>query len=401
MYLAGFEEILEAVLARLGRFVEARDRADLLAPAGVRDAQALMTAVLRAAPDADPPEESLARAASAAGLLYYGRQLVQDDEDDRDEATRLLELARSRGGGDLADERADLRDAVSAKPVPGPADQLDGLNLRAAMTPAGTPLAQLDECAALLRRALAAADEDLDPRMYESNLIGLLERRYGRTGHEDDLREATALSESLVERTEDEHPAYAGRISQLALLEQMVFAQTGDAATLDAAVDRLREAARHTPPGHEDHAMRLSNLGRARKLRYQTTRPEPEEIAAAVALLEQAVAATPRDDPHAAQATRRGELAAALALHYRETDDVAHLEAAIRCAHEAWRLTPRGDHNIPERLQDLAVVHMLRYRVTGDRADKRTAIKAARGLRRAVPKGHPLHDAAEMLLNEL
>ncbi|GAA4231398.1 hypothetical protein GCM10022254_28440 [Actinomadura meridiana] len=405
MYLAGFEEILDAVLGRLGRFVDTRDRGDLLAPAGARDAAALVVAARQLAPEraADPPREPWLRAVAAAGLLYHARHLAGGGAEDESEAAGLLESVEQRGGDPaekLTERLAALHGAAAGSPVPVRADDLDELNKRAVTTPAGTPLAQVDHSAARLRRAMAAAGPDVDLRGYEGSLVRLMEHRYGRTAHEADLREATELSESLVARTPDDQPAYADRILQLAHLRQLAFAETGDAAALDAAVDRLRDAVRHTPGGHDDHGVRLADLGRALKLRYQTTRPEPEEIAEAVATLERAVGAALDGDPLPTRAARLGELSDALALHYRETGDLDHLEAAIRRAHEAWRLVP-GDHNIPERLQDLGVVHMLRYRAKGHRSDRRAAIKAARALRRAVPRDHPLYETAEMLLKEL
>lgn len=402
MYLAGFEEILEAVNGRIRRYVETRDSADLLAPAGVRDAAALLTAAQGMArrKDDDPPREPWLRAATAAGLLHYARHADDGNGADEREAARLLESVRAHGGDEPTEAKAELDAAVFESRLLGDAGELDALNMRAIMTPADAPLVRIDENAALLRLAMAAGD-GLDLRMYESNLIGLLMDRYGRTGHEDDLREATDLAGSLVERTERDHDAYARRVSSLAMLHQMAFARTGAPEALDAAVELMRTAVRHTAGDHEDHAMHLSNLGRALKLRYQTATPEPAVIAESVDLLEKAVATTADDEHRSTHATRRGELAIALALHYDRTGDLRHLEAATQRVHEAWELTPPNDHNVPERLHDMSSIHLRRYQAARHAADKRTAKRAAQALQKAVPREHPLHEAAQSILQAL
>ncbi|ROO87260.1 hypothetical protein EDD29_4855 [Actinocorallia herbida] len=401
MYLVEFEEILEAVGGRIGRWVEKRDSADLLLRAGVRDAEALQS-VVQAMPRSRrgvPPREPWLRAVTMAGLLFYARHVAGGDESDAREAERLLDTARERGGAEPLRAKAEIDAAALEPPVLGNAKNLDPLNRRAILTPQDAPLAWIDENAALLRHAMAAGG-GLDLRVYESNLISLLSARYGRTGHLDDLGEAIELAESLVERTEPVHDAYARRLSSLAWLRQLAFTGNGDPEAFDEAVKLLRSAVRHTPADHEDHAMHLANLGRSLRLYHQTI-PGPEVIAESVELLERAVAATADDEHPSTHATRRGELAVALAVSFAESGDPAHLEAATQRIHEAWALTPGNDHNIPDRLYEMSWIHRLRYEAGGHPADKRTARRAAKALRKVVPRGDPLREQAQRILREI
>ena len=103
------------------------------------------------------------------------------------------------------------------------------------------------------------------------------------------------------------------------------------------------------PADHEDYAMHMANLGRARLARYAAG-TDPLDLTLALAGVSAAVEATPPDDPA-----------------------------------------------LPGRLLDLGEIHVARHGHAGAAADADRADELARQVMRAVPRGHPLRTAARDL----
>ncbi|MFI7700401.1 hypothetical protein [Nonomuraea sp. NPDC049480] len=377
-------ELLESVRRRVEWFTRTSDTRDLCDPAGLRDAAALLAAAgtLRG-------RSARKGARAAVGLLRYARHLVRPDEEDGHAADELLAHAD-------AAEIAAVRQAAERSPLPGP--ELPPVE-HLTMATLGASLAHLDDLVARIRYGLSDP-VTVDELRYLVIVAEAREARWGRTGAAEDLDDAVAAMDDVVNRTPDDHEWYPGRMSRLGGLLQFRFAVTGERQDLDTGIEAIRTAAEAVPPGHEDWPMFRSNLGRALLFRYGATGREAD-LDEAVSMLTEAVAGTAGDELVSIAASRLGLLQQATLARYHLRGDVDDLDSALDMARQAWEATPEGDHNLLDRALDLGRTHLAAFQYTGDTGHAATAEQLARQIVKATPREHTDHQAAKTILDQL
>ena len=389
-----YDELLAAVRARVNRYLNSGDAEDVLHPAGVRDAEALLAAARelsggRSGGDGRPP---LIDAQHAAGLLYYARHVVLsagDDETDLDLAEPLLQPVFDHIG-ELTDQLQTLA-KVPTRPV-----RLKPRRV-AVFAYAGRPLGEIDAIIAATRHAILAAADGADTLPLRMNLTEAYQLRFTRTGDVADVTDAIDGVREVLAATPADDRTYGDRLTALATFLQLRFASAGDTGDLDASIEAFREALAWAADDDEDHPMYLSNLGRARTTRYVYVSRDPADLEAGLELIRTAVSETPDGDP--GRDTRLNVLHQAYRLRFARTGDLADLEAALRAGYEAVEATLPEHPDRPERILELGATHLVRYERLGDAADAAAAKDVAKRFLRTVPKDHPLYDAARDLLD--
>jgi hypothetical protein len=382
-----YDELLAAVRARVNRYVNSGDSQDMVDPAGVRDAQALMAAA-HALPRRRGKPASLIDAQHAAGLLYYARHVVVsagDDETDLDLCEPLLRPVFDHVP-ELADQIGELAQ-VPKRPV--------RLNPRrvAVFAFGGAPLNEVDAILAMSRHAvLVAADEGADTLPLRMNVAEAQQLRYGRTSDVADLTDAVTTVREVLAATPVDDPTRADRLTTLGLFLQLRYGSTFDSADLDASIEASEEALSVATTEDEDRPMYLSNLGRARLTRYAYASHDPADLDAGLDQIRTAVATTLAND--LGRGTRLSALHQAYRLRFARTGNLLDLEAALNAAYEAVEATMPEHPDHTERVLAIGTTHLARYERTGDQQDAGLAIDIARQVRRAVAKDHPLHAVA-------
>lgn len=334
-----YDELLAAVRARVNRYGNSGDSEDVLHPAGLRDAEALLTAA-RGVPGID--------AQHAALLLYYARHVVVsagDDETDLDQSEPLLKVVFAQRD-DVAEQLQTLA-GVPARPV-----RLNPQRF-AVFAFEGRPLAEIDAVIASTRHAIRTAADPEDALSLRMNLAEGHQLRYTRTGDVADLTDAIDIVRDVLAAA----PPDGNRLTTLATFLQYRFAATGDGTDLEATIEAYRAALASAGEDDEDRPMYQSNLARAQLTRYAYVSREPTDLRTAIPLLQSAVAGTPEGDP--GRGTRLHALHQAYLLRAAATDDLLDLEAAVRAAHEAVEETPPGHPAHAERVRDLGTARDL------------------------------------------
>jgi hypothetical protein len=397
-----FAELLDAVQRRVNRYLDTHDVEDLLDPAGLRDATALLAVLPGPVPQRrfgfrwlNPEREVTVAAVQAAGLLRYARSLNMPPGPERDAertaATDLLKAAVT-AVTELQDQVWHLEQLAGTPPNDrAPATPIAAIRVGA------SPLGRIDDPIASSRRWLAANPSHEDAVPYRMNLGELQQRRFHRTGDVADLDAALATTRDGLAQTPADHPKRPSRLTTLGGQLQMRFVATGERSDLDANIDAMQQACDAAGPDHEDRSMHLSNLGRAHTVAYQVA-GDPADLARAVDTLREAVSVMAPGEAPSSRGTRMGALHTALALRYDRTGDPADLDEAFRLAREAEEVTPPGDHNTIDRVLDLASAHALRHRRSGDPADAAEATRPADEVRRVTADGDPDQEQAERIL---
>jgi hypothetical protein len=417
-----YDELLDAVRARVTRFVNSADAPDVLDPAGLRDAAALLEVAGRGQRRA---------AVHAVALLRYARAMAL--------------LSRDRAAADAESEVAVplLNEVVEHIPeLPGQVDALSALSERATdrvgdppdvafVDPLGPDtLGAVDRVIALVRRRLRSGVEE-DDRPLRMHLATAQERRFQRVAAlvetaasppaaADPLAEldaSVATVRSVLADTAPDHPQYANRLSQLGQRLQQRALLRADLSELDAAVAALRDALAACPVSHEDRPMHLANLGRGLLLRFQARgagppadpadparpadpanpadRADPADLDEARDALDRSVSGRGRADPFVAG--RFEALAQVYATRLAAFGDDADLSRAVDAMTDAVSMSQPGDPGLPERLIALGSLHLARYEARGDPADRGTAADLAQRVRAGLPRRHPLRAAADAL----
>lgn len=189
-----YDELLDAVRGRVGRYAASSDAEDVLDPAGLRDVES-MTAVA--------PHGGTDDAWHAAGLLHYARHLALPDGGraaDLAAAEPLLDRVRSTVA-ELPEQVRKL-DEAATRPVrltPGRV---------AVFGYAGSALKEVDDVIVMIRhrlRSLPADDPDVLPT--RASLTEAQELRFGRTGDVADLDAAIATAQGVLPDTPADDPA--------------------------------------------------------------------------------------------------------------------------------------------------------------------------------------------------
>ncbi|MFE5709858.1 CHAT domain-containing protein [Streptomyces sp. NPDC056501] len=383
MTVAGRDDLIRALGARVLLYRSSLDQEAVLAPQALVEVRELMRIV------ADPSAD--AEAVRVIADLHLCRSVVLGSDRGREDAAIAEALARYAGPERPPDAVAEASDrrlaflygqtgdrvaaaersrdpglleqalhaakaAVDAVPVhAGPlrasALALWGLALRLRYEREGDPR-DLDAAVAALREAeTAAGSRHPDRAGILSRLAVSLRERHERTGGLEDLLEGVRTARAAV----DAGGAVdrGGRLHNLGLALRLCHERMGDPADLEEAVAVHREAVALAPPGHRDHSLLQQGLANALQVRFERT-SAAEDLQERIDALEAAAEAAgggagtvARDDDGADgqravdAGTRAGalvNLASALTRRYELTaDDGAadRAEALLRAASDA------------------------------------------------------------------
>ena len=175
-------------------------------------------------------------------------------------------------------------------------------------------------------------------------------------------------------------------LSSLGIALTTRFERTGNRADLDAAIAACQQAVAASPADDPDRAGRLSNLGAALRTRFERT-GDRADLDAAIAAGQQAAAASPADHP--GRAATLSNLSLALRTRFERTGDRADLDAAIAAGQQAVADSPADHPGRAATLSNLSLALRTRFERTGDRADLDAAIDACQQAVAASPADHP------------
>jgi tetratricopeptide (TPR) repeat protein len=345
--VAGVSSSLEDAVQLLREAVIAvPDAADRLADLG--DALAQRAVVLARAPSPDL-DEAVALLRLAAGSV--------DDPESLDRLRLLADVLRMRFEvlGDVRDlgEAIDCYRAVLTARVAQPA-----------FPDAGGPSLDLGE----LRWQLA----------------GLLQTRYGLSGHDGDIDEAEELL--LQAREEALPPNDTEVLSALAMVWAVRGGSRGRTSDLDAAVAAFDEVLTATPPNHPGWASRASNLAGALLTRFDRG-ARLIDLNRAIDVLRRLVDAIPPQDPRlSAFQHNLGSALARRHAHLRSSVDIADALMAHRAAIEG---VPATAATRPDFLCGLATAYLQRFEERRDLSDADRAVRLLREGLDDLPHGHP------------
>ena len=259
--------------ARVNRYVNSGDPEDVLDPAGLRDAESLLTVIdeLRDARIQSPVP--WIDAYQAVGLLHHARHLARPDTVDREHAESLLAQVHDwvpELGGQLRELAEVPRRPVRLSPR------------RVAVSAyAGSPLGEVDAVITGIRHAIRKCRDWPESLALRMDLAEAQHLRFGRTGDAADLSEAIATARAVARETAAYDPAYPERLGTLGEYLQARYASTVDLKDLDAAIEAYQRAVDGTAPDDARRGDRLSALSRAYRARHAANR-DPADGAAAL-----------------------------------------------------------------------------------------------------------------------
>jgi tetratricopeptide (TPR) repeat protein len=173
--------------------------------------------------------------------------------------------------------------------------------------------------------------------------VELLERAQ-HFGDQELLSTAANLWHRILTATEADNPDRADRLSNLGAALAIRFESTGEVGDLDAAITYLGQAVQATPADHPGRAPILSNLGAALEARFRRT-GAAGDLDAAIEAGQQAVQATPAKHP--GRAGRLSNLGNALQARFERTGAAGDLDAAIEAGQQAVQATPPNTPTVP------------------------------------------------------
>jgi hypothetical protein len=323
------DELLAAVRARVNRYVNSGDAEDILDPAGVRDARALLAVVDETRDARGDDALPWIHAYHAAGLLHHARDIARPDSGDRDQAELLLAQVHD-WVPDLAGQLQTLAQ-VPRRPTRLDPQRIDVLSF------AGAALDEIDAAVTATRHAIRECRDWAESLAFRMILAEAQHLRFGRTGDVADLTDAITTARAALRETAAYESGYTNRLSTLGGFLQARFLSTMDAADLEASIGSYRTALDAAAATHEDRPMYLCDLGQALLLRYAYVSHDPADLDAALAAIQTGVDATAPDDP--ALGARLSALHQADRARHEATRDPADLAAALRAAHAAGEAT--------------------------------------------------------------
>ncbi|BCJ76950.1 hypothetical protein CS0771_64940 [Catellatospora sp. IY07-71] len=246
---------------------------------------------------------------------------------------------------DRYDERgdyADLSEAIAAYDEAGrPDDPVragNQANVLAARFEHLDDIADLDRALQAYLAALAALAAlprtHIHRGSHLSNLGGIWFERFQRTQDPADLAESITSHRAAVRCTPPGHLDRSRRQVNLAMAVDSRHQLTGEPADLDEAIDLHRNAYRGAPPARRQH--HGSGLAIALHLRFHL-RGREADLAECIRLLREAVDCRP---DHPDRPRRRTLLASALVTRHSETSDPAALTEAVALMRDAVAATP-------------------------------------------------------------
>ena len=230
-----------------------------------------------------------------------------------------------------------------------------------------------------LNRAISLYDDTIrvsstdDISMHRNNLGNALQRRYAWSGSLDDLERAIGEYEAALEASSaSSNPARL--LTDFGMAKRRIFQHydsDGNIRYLDEAINLFTSALEHTPPGHGDRSMCLSNLGNAMLDRFELTH-SLEYLGQATELHRNALDCMPDLEGNPDRGRFTHNLALVLSQRFSQTGSIELLDEAIALYQVAIRCTPasqpehavylislgealkiRYDHSIPSNPEDL------------------------------------------------
>ncbi|KAF1963461.1 TPR domain-containing protein [Byssothecium circinans] len=223
----------------------------------------------------------------------------------------------------------------------------------------------------------------------------LLESRYERTGHMDDLEAAIQAAQQAVDSTPDYHPDRAGYLNNLGNWLGRRFERTGLIDDLNRAVDVANMAVDTTPLDHPDRVTYSNNLGNWFGRRFERT-GLIDDLNRAVDFADMAVDATPPGHPN--RAAYLNNLGNWLGRRFERTGLMDDLSRTVDVADMAVDATPLDHPNRAAYLNNLGNSLSWRFERTGLIDDLNRAVDVTNMAVEATPQDSP--DRA-MYLNNL
>lgn len=297
----------------------------------------------------------------------------------------------------------------------------------------------LDEAIETMQSAVDATSQGPYLEIISTNLTSMFLNRYKRTGNTQDLENAKSYIENTIQRTPQNDPNLAARLSHLGNIFLSRHKQTGNIADLDEAIDTLQRAADLTTPGHPNLTAISSSLGTALSSRYQQT-ANMKDLDEAIQAAQRAINTTPETHPnipgmlnnlsnklseqyqrtgkiedlddaiddvqkavkmttqgHPALAPRLCSLGNKLIRRYERIGVIKDIEEAIRSMHKSIELTPHDHPDLFVRYNSFGSMLLRRYQRTGDTRDLHESVKSLKLTLDLVPKNHS--DLATLLSN--
>ncbi|MEE6163441.1 MULTISPECIES: hypothetical protein [unclassified Mycolicibacterium] len=247
-------------------------------------------------------------------------------------------------------------------------------------------MADVDACLAAGAVALARMGDDdvLRAAHVLALLAGARRSRYSVSGDPEDLQWACAAARIAVDHTPDESRFLASRLTTLAACLLSIFESSGDAASLDQAID-LGQSALNDADGTTAGAV-ATNLSNAHLSRYEL-RGWRSDIDAAVSASLRSVDHTPPASPFLPG--RLSNLCNALRASATARSDTAVLDDAIAAGRQSVDHPDPRDPEIAGYWSNLALALSDRFDITDDANALDDSIAALRNAVGLVIAGHP------------
>ena len=342
--------------------------------------------------------ESFADTADLDRAINYGSEAAQatpTGHDDRPDALTNLGMAyltRYQRFGNRADLDEAIRYCAEAaqhagtgRPRSGILLSNAGLTYRERFELVGdeADIAESIRYAEAAWRATLADDVELSRNL--ANLAGAYQVRFTRFRDSADLSRAIEYWQQ-AERASTSHADHAIMLSAMGLAFRMRFEQTGADADLDEAIRHSARALRESSETHAAYAGLLLNCAAAYKIRFDRFQ-DGADLDEAFRYVQRAVRVTPEGHPERAK-----YLCALAVTHqalFQQTSRTEHLDQAIRFGHEGLEATPLTHAGRGMRLSDLGLAYRIRYEQNKISEDLVLAVLYGREAVQATPSGHP------------
>ncbi|MFE6286727.1 CHAT domain-containing protein [Streptomyces sp. NPDC057877] len=237
--------------------------------------------------------------------------------------------------------------------------------------------AHLDEVITLGRPLLDGEWPDPLLRALVAHGVGTaLIGRFKLIGRRDDLSDGVRLLREACDAFPGRVPGRAQLLAALGMALLFQYEMSEDAAHLEEAVRRCREAARRVEPESAERSLVLSHL--AITLSHAGRRADGDEglLTEAVAASGEAVRTLP--DGHPARVDILNHHVAALMWAGELLSRVDHLDEALTTSETLVAMLPRNHRSRGASLTNRATAARMRYDLTGDAADAAVAVAAWR-----------------------
>ena len=208
--------------------------------------------------------------------------------------------------------------------------------------------------------------------------------KFGLTGDEADITESIRYAEAAWRATPSVDVGFARNLANLAGAYQVRFTQFGDPADLGRAIEYWQQAERSSA-GNADHAIMLSAVGLALRMRFEQAGVDADLDEA---IRDSAQAVRESSETHSAYTGLLLNCAAAYKIRFDLFLDDADLDEAFRYARRAVQVTPDGHPERAKYLCALATIHQALFQQTAGIEHLDQAIRFGREGLEATPPAH-------------